>query len=792
MRRNTPPLLFGREVVAVHCVGVGGMGLGPLGIYLARLGFAVSGEDDAMTEPMRAQLVGAGVTLTAAGAVPEGCGLVVCSSAIAPEHPAMVAARVRGLAFVRRGELLAEVTRGKKLVAVCGSHGKTTTTAMLITALRAANFPAGWVLGGLFTDDAVPPARVGSNEWVVAEVDESDGTIGKFSPAITLVVNLDWDHPDHYHRVADLEAEFAALFARTRGPVLVSDACALSARVAAQVERDQRARLDGEDRAGTSRATFGRTGDYSYEMAGESGGRMALRLGGKFSATEVVVTARGAFNATNATAALAAARLMGAEIPSRALAQFCGVRRRQGVLRDSGGLTVVEDYAHHPAEIRALLGSLRERGATVGRLLVAFQPHRFSRTVQFKTEFAAALALADGVFLLDVYGAGEAPLAGGTTADLYAELTRAAPTLPVTYLPGEVDGTLAVLSRARRDGDLVAFVGAGDIDQAARRWLETLAGAEKISAVWDAHAEVLRAAVSADTKIQREQPLAKKTTMGVGGAARIYAEPAAEADLIALVRAARAHDVPITMLGRGSNLIVPDEGVDALVVSLRQSAWESFEPRSDGRVWVGAGLRLKNLCGLAAQTGLAGFEFLEGIPGNVGGALRMNAGAMGGWMFDVVEEVRVLTFEGEVRALRRDELHVDYRHCAELHGAIALGALLRPKTRSEAADIARQVEAYRDKRQKSQPREPSAGCVFKNPPGDFAGRLIEASSLKNASKGGAAVSGTHANFIINRGGATAADVIALVRSVRAQVEQQHGVRLEPEAILFGKKWEDVL
>ena len=196
MRRDPLPFLFGREVAAVHCVGVGGMGLGPLAVYLARLGFAMSGEDDAMTEPMRHQLVRAGVTLTATGAVPADCGLVAFSSAIAPGHPAVAAAHARGLPLVRRGELLAEVTRGQRLVAVCGSHGKTTTTAMLVSALRAGNFPAGYVLGGLFADDT-PPARPSANGWVVAEVDESDGTIGKFSPEITLAVNLDWDHPDH-------------------------------------------------------------------------------------------------------------------------------------------------------------------------------------------------------------------------------------------------------------------------------------------------------------------------------------------------------------------------------------------------------------------------------------------------------------------------------------------------------------------------------------------------------------------------------------------------------------------
>ena len=163
---------------------------------------------------------------------------------------------------------------------------------------------------------------------------------------------------------------------------------------------------------------------------------MNLRLGGRFSAGEAVVRARGDFNAANATAALAATQLIGAVAGPRVLAEYPGVRRRQAVLSTGGGLTVIEDYAHHPTEIRALLGSLRRRLGTGGRLIVVFQPHRFSRTAQFKAEFAAALALADRVHLLDVYPAGEAPLPGGTTADIYAEIKRSSGALPVDYLPG--------------------------------------------------------------------------------------------------------------------------------------------------------------------------------------------------------------------------------------------------------------------------------------------------------------------------------------------------------------------
>jgi UDP-N-acetylenolpyruvoylglucosamine reductase len=250
--------------------------------------------------------------------------------------------------------------------------------------------------------------------------------------------------------------------------------------------------------------------------------------------------------------------------------------------------------------------------------------------------------------------------------------------------------------------------------------------------------------------------------------------------------------VPIFMLGRGSNLIVPDAGVEGLVISLARPGWARFERLPDGTVRVGAGLRLKHLCGLAASAGLAGFEFLEGIPGNVGGALRMNAGAMGGWIFDVVVAVRLMTRDGEVRLLPRADLHAGYRECAELREAIAVEAVLRPRAEVGGPDVARQIESYRHRRHESQPREPSAGCIFKNPPDTSAGRLIDACGLKGERIGDAEVSSVHANFIVNRGRATSADVLALIQRVRGQVRQATGVELEPEALLYGREWSELL
>ena len=774
---NARPSLFGLAPERLHLLGAGGMGMAPLGLYLAQLGYRVSGEDDGWNPAVRELLERAGVTITAAGVLPDDTQLVVYSSAVALTHDSRRRATARGLPQVRRGEMLAEIVKGKKLVAIVGSHGKTTTTAMLVTALQHAGFPCGWILGGLFNDDALPAAMAGPGDWVVAEVDESDGTIDRFSPEVTLVVNLDWDHADHYPKLADLETAFAALLARTKGAIFLSDACQLSARIAA--------------RGGFTAPvhTFGRTGEYLSILLVDKSTGQTLALGGRFSLKEAKVQTHGEFNAINAGAALAVAQHLGAGITADSLAGFAGVRRRQSVLHASS-IRVYEDYAHHPTEIRALLASLRRDGK--GRLLVVFQPHRYTRTAQFKAEFAAALAGADSLFLMDVYAASESPVAGGTTADIYAELKKTGAADHVTYLPGNDAGLLQALKAGLKPGDTLAFVGAGDIEQTARQFVTRLKAEELREAAWHDFLTAARMRLTPDTKLVEREVLAAKTTMRVGGPARVYAEPASAEDLRHLLLEANRRQLPVLLLGRGSNLIIPDQGVDGLVISLGHANWQKFEAHPDGRVWAGAGLRLKNLCGLAIRAGLQGFEFLEGIPGSVGGALRMNAGAMGGWMFDVVEEVQLMTLTGEVRTMKKADMHVDYRHCAELHDAIALGAWLRPAANADATDIRRQIDVYQKKRVESQPREPSAGCIFKNPPGTSAGRLIDEVGLKGERVGDAEVSAVHANFIVNRGHATSADIIGLVKKVRARVKSARGVDLEPEVLLYGQEWRDVL
>lgn len=288
------------------------------------------------------------------------------------------------------------------------------------------------------------------------------------------------------------------------------------------------------------------------------------------------------------------------------------------------------------------------------------------------------------------------------------------------------------------------------------------------------------------------EPLAAKTTMRVGGSARFYCEPVDETDLRCLILWAAENGTPWFVLGRGANVIVPDEGYPGLVIRLQGAHWRSLVKLNETQLHCGAGVRLQQLSAEACRLGWQGFEFLEGIPGTVGGALRMNAGAMGGWMLDRVVSVRILSADGSFHEWSRDQLHGDYRCCPELKEVIALSAVLAPSGQAATETIKQTVETFTQRRKSSQPREASAGCLFKNPEDDHAGRLIDQAGLKGLSCGAAMVSPIHANFVVNKGDASADELIGLVRRIRNEVHTQTGTWLEPEALLLGKRWEDVL
>ena len=297
-------------------------------------------------------------------------------------------------------------------------------------------------------------------------------------------------------------------------------------------------------------------------------------------------------------------------------------------------------------------------------------------------------------------------------------------------------------------------------------------------------AHELARCVSEATVIRCNEPLAKRTTLRVGGPADIYVEPANDEDLASVMKFCADHRLALFVLGRGSNLLVKDGGFRGVVICLSHPHFSAIEIAGE-RLRCGAGARLKAVAIEAKRNGLAGVEFLEGIPGSVGGALRMNAGAMGGAMFDAVESVRMMDFAGSIRERDVKELAIEYRSCPVFKSHIALAATLRV-TRAARETIEQRMNECSRQRWQSQPAAPSAGCMFKNPAAIPAGKLIDELGLKGMRVGGAVVSLEHGNFIVNVGGATARDVLELIGLVKKRAREERGIELQTEVEIIGE------
>ena len=283
--------------------------------------------------------------------------------------------------------------------------------------------------------------------------------------------------------------------------------------------------------------------------------------------------------------------------------------------------------------------------------------------------------------------------------------------------------------------------------------------------------------------VTHNEPLARKTTLRVGGSADVYIEPSSEADLASAVAWLHRRSIPYRTLGRGSNLLIRDGGVRGVVFRLAAPVFATIEDRGD-ILRCGAGAKLKAISARARERSLAGLEFLEGIPGSVGGALRMNAGAMGAATFEVVTRVRFMDETGQIGESDVAQVPFEYRSSPFFKTHIALGADFRGRP-APRETILQTTQAFNEKRWSSQPKDPSAGCIFKNP-GIPAGRLIEELGLKGRRVGGAVVSTVHGNFIVNEGGATANDVLELIAQIKTRAKAERGLDLHTEVEIIGE------
>jgi len=448
--------------MSIHFVGIGGSGMSGIARVMAARGARISGSDlhDSTTlDSLRA--LDFKIQIGHHPENVEGAELVIRSSAIPSSNPEIIAANNLGISVIGRAEALAALLIGKRSVAVAGTHGKTTTTSMLTVALQRSGLDPSFAIGASIRNSGTN-AHHGNGEIFVVEADESDGSFTSYHPAGAVITNIELDHVDNFQNLEQIDDLFSE-FCRTVQDFIV--VCTDNAGISRLLQR-----ISGSD---LKIVTYGTEADPNLLLdrihLAPTTSSARLTFNGRVLG-EMKLAIPGRHNLLNAAAAMAAGIELGAPVNKllEGIASFSGARRRFEIRGEVNGVTVIDDYGHHPTEIKATLETARSFAGS-GRVIVIFQPHRFSRTKAFADEFAQELGAADHTYLLEIYPADEQPIAGVTSAVIAHRMSSKS----VTYEPSMPDVISQVVSKAKQ-GDLVLTLGAGDVTALAPLILENL------------------------------------------------------------------------------------------------------------------------------------------------------------------------------------------------------------------------------------------------------------------------------------------------------------------------------
>ena len=457
-----------REIGPIHFVGIGGIGMSGIAEVLMNLGYTVQGSDasdNANVKRLRDK--GAKVFVGHKAENVDGAEVMVVSSAIKPDNPELVIARAKRLPVVRRAEMLAELMRLKSCVAIAGTHGKTTTTSLVAALLDAGNFDPTVINGGIINAYGTN-ARLGAGDWMVVEADESDGSFNRLPATIAIVTNIDAEHLDHFKTFAAVQDAFRAFIENVPfyGFAVMCTDHPIVQRVVGRIQ-DRRIITYGENPQADVRLidldnTGGRS-QFAVQFRDRTGAVV-------HTIADLMMPMPGRHNALNATSAIAVAHQLNVDDDTirKALAGFGGVKRRFTRAGEWNGVTIIDDYGHHPVEIAAVLKAARE--STKGQVIAVMQPHRYTRLQSLFEPFSTCFNDADAVIVAEVYPAGEAPI-DGVDRDHLVAAVRARGHRQVIALPEQAQ-LAGIVKGLARPGDYVVCLGAGNITQ----WAYSLAG----------------------------------------------------------------------------------------------------------------------------------------------------------------------------------------------------------------------------------------------------------------------------------------------------------------------------
>ncbi len=742
-----------------HFTGIGGIGMAGVAYLLKQLGWAVSG-CDATETPMMRWLATQGIAVHI-GNKPEhitpldpATDIVVRTPAVALASLEIAEARNRRIAVYDRGVVLAAISAMHETIAICGTHGKTTTACFIAGMMRHLQPDRTcWCIGGVSPHlGAVAggnAARCPADDGLlVAEADESDGTLALYTPRTTVLTNLDLDHLEHFRDAEDLENSFRNVLRKTTNRIVFCADHARATAIASEayaVGSVSYGLNPGADYRIFNSATTELSCSFMFAKAGEQ-------------AVNVTLGVPGRHNILNAAAAIAAVceNGIGFKEACAALEKTAALpARRFERIGNPEAFIVISDYSHHPTEITALVEAAQNLPHR--RIVAIFEPHRYTRTKILLSSFPQAFIGVDHLVLCPVYSASENAICGGTSADLYAEFREKAADnldIPIPVLAKSLETATAYIRAILQPGDLVLVIGAGDINTIAPE----IAAAQPIPV------------------------LPRDLRLGAFGTSAIAPRLSAVRDIEELQHTVRSGDWRV--IGGGTNSFVPATGCHTRLIRLAGSKFDYtrvIQDNLDGVVVeVGAAEQGPGFLRFCGERGYSGLEYMAGIPGMCGGWLAMNAGTRFGAFCDAVISVNVVDGEGAFKTLAAADLNAGYRSCPGLKHCIAVSIRLKLSKSSPALVRKAMDDTLNHRMDFSGIR--TGGSVFKNPgePLPPAGMILDRAGCKGLTIGGAYVTQRHANVIAAEQDATASDVYALMHMMRERAFESSGIRLEPE------------
>ena len=753
----------------LHFLGIGGVGMAGVAFLLKRRGYAVSGCDRYQSPRTRwleksGIIVGTGHSPAHLADIDE----LIVTPAVQPAEPELAEARAKGLRIRRRGEVLADIVNATDGIAVCGTHGKTTTATFTAKLLHLLGDDPGWCIGGECGD--MPVAAAGTGPLVV-EADESDGTLALYRAKILVVTTMDYDHPEHFKTLEDYRACFAQAEAQAGDVIHAWE-------------------IDASDWPELESLVLGRHNVMNARAAIE----VAIRRG--YSRDQIAAVLPQALSTLPdrrfqtiwpiATSDALKADNDSIETVTKGINLHAEARRCGGCKKAS--VTVITDYAHHPAELACAVNMAAELHPK--RLRVLFQPHRYSRTKALKDEFPTAFTAADEVVLIPVYPAFEKPILGGDIADLYVSFRKLQMRndlwpqgLRLARSPEEAWKHVFL---TRKPGDLIILAGAGDIINLAPRILSDMGTVPEKTKITPINLSKLSFYKTGGVSYGGGKPF----YLGMGSNTW-FSDCATDIEIVQAPKTMGT--VPEKTMGTVPVETVPVETMGTVPTGLMGT--------------VPAGLPGAQL--LAFHPELA---FMAGIPGTVGGWTKMNAGAFGDSFGNHLASVTLQDENGHTKTISAENCGFSYRHSnitdlivsvtlknmgtvptvtgtvpmyppGKNTGTVPTVTGTVPKNTGSAPTYP-SSQSYLARRKKFPPR--TCGSVFKNPSSDMpAGRLLEEVGAKQFRVGGAHVWQEHANVIVAGEGATSSDILALARLMAAAVRHRFGIALEPEVCGLG-------